>query len=280
MRKTAIGLGILLVFVIFLHSYTQSRVDERLFQEAKVLIFDKEWEEALEKLDELMGEYPESPWFTQALFWKGKCLEEQSGREAEALEVYKEYLMKRDKNASLAEESEISIIDLSFKLYEKGRRSHLKEIESRLRQTDRVVRYYAAITLSYVRDKRAARKGIPILREILDEEKDDRLRDRAKIALLRIDPEALENLEERRYESKAKILHIRVVDKQGGNEKFSFNIPWALADLALSVIPEEEKVEIKKEGYDIDKIINELTEMKGKIIRIETKNSIINIWID
>jgi hypothetical protein len=280
MRKTAVGLGILLISMVFLHSSIQTRVDERLFLEAKVLIFDKEWEKAQAKLDELMDEYPESPWFTQALFWKGKCLEEQEGRESAALGVYKEYITRRDKNSNLAEESEISIIDLSFKLYEKGRRSHLREIESRLRRPDRVVKYYAAITLSYVKDKRVARKGIPVLQEILDEEKDDRLRDRAKIALLRIDPESLEDLEERKYESKAKILHIRVTDLSEKNEKFSFNIPWALADLALSVIPEEEKAEIKKEGYDIDKIIRELQEMRGKIIRIETKNSIISIWID
>ena len=263
-----------------LQAHAQTKQDERLFEEAKILIFDKEWEGAKEKLDELLDKFPGSPWFSQALFYKGRCLQENEGKEEEALAVYKKYLLLGKRNKSLVQESEISIIDLAYRLYEKRKRSHSKEIEKRLFHSDRIIKYYAAFKLSYIKDKKLAKKGIPVLKEIVEEERDDELRDRAKIALLRIDPDALKEVEEEKYETKVRIFHIRIYDRWKKDPVVSINIPWALADLALSSIPEEERAELKEEGYDIDKIIRELTEFKGKIIEITGKKTIFRIWID
>jgi hypothetical protein len=263
-----------------LQAYAQVDLDEKLFQEAKIFIFDKEWKDAQEKLEELIEDYPESPWHSQAVFYLGKCLQEQPGKEVKALEVYKEYLQLEDRNERLVEESEVSIIELSFNLYDKGKRSYIKEIERRLSSPNRVIKYMAAFKLSYVRDKKTAKKGLPVLMEILEEERDDELKDRAKIAVLRVDPEALKDFEEERYESRAKTLHIRAYDEKGKEIKLSLDIPWALADLALAAIPAEEKEDIRKEGYDLDKIIRELTRVKGNIIEIKSEDSIIKIWID
>jgi hypothetical protein len=71
------------------------------------------------------------------------------------------------------------------------------------------------------------------------------------------------------------------VYKRGEKEaSFSLNIPWALADLALSSIPEEEKETLRKEGYDLDGILKKLTKVKGSIIEIKDEESIIKIWIE
>jgi hypothetical protein len=180
----------------------------------------------------------------------------------------------------LVEESEVSIIELSFRLYEKGKKSYVKEIERRLSNPNRVIKYMAAFKLSYAKDKKTAKKGLPVLMEILEEERDDELKDRAKIAVLRVDPDALKDFEEERYESRAKILHIRAYEKDGKKIKLSLDIPWALADLALAAIPDEEKESIRDEGYDLDKIIRELTRVKGNIIEIKSEDSVIKIWID
>jgi len=279
-RKITIFFGILVIALTSLQAHAQTRQDERLFEEAKILIFDKEWEGAKEKLDELLDNFPRSPWFSQALFYKGRCLQEHEGKEEEALAVYKKYLLLGKRNESLVQESEISIIDLAYRLYEKRKRSYSKEIEKRLFHSDRIIKYYAAFKLSYIKDKKLAKKGIPVLKEIVEEERDDELRDRAKIALLRIDPDALKEFEEEKYETKVKIFHIRIHDRWKKDPVVSINIPWALADLALNSIPEEERAELKEEGYDIDKIIKELTEFKGKIIEITGKKTIFRIWID
>ena len=271
---------VLLLASFCLQVHGQSQPDEKLFQEAKILIFDEKWENAQQKLEELIKNYPQSPWLVPAVFYKAKCLEEQQGREVEALTTYKEFLKLKPEQESLREEAEVSIIDLASKLYQKGKKSYLREIEKRLTSSNKVVKYYAAFELSYVKDKKVAVQGIPVLKEILAEEKDPKLRDRAKIALLRINPQALQEIEEQRYRNQARILKIRVYEKPQKKLKLSLNIPWALADLALGAIPDEEKALMRQKGYDLDKIINELTRIKGNIIEIEGEEVIIKMWID
>lgn len=280
MRKSGTSLIIILCVSFVLQAYAQLDPDEKLFQDAKILIFDKKWEEAQEKLEELIDDYPESPWHSPAVFYLGKCLQEQSGKEVKALEVYKDYTQLDERNEQLVEESETSIIELAFRLYERGKKSYLREIEKRLSSPNRIIKYWAAIKLSYAKDNKIARRGLPVLMEILEEERDDELKDRAKIAVLRVDPDALKDFEEERYESRAKILHIRVYEEGKKKTKLLLDIPWALADLALAAIPSEEKENMRREGYDLDKIIRELTRVKGNIIEIKSEGSVIKIWID
>jgi tetratricopeptide (TPR) repeat protein len=278
-RKTPIYFGLFLIASLAFQASAQTKPDERLYQEAKILLFDEKWEQAQEVLEALLEEYPNSPWYSQSLFYLGKSLEEQGGKEKEALEMYRKYILHKDRNESLTEEAEGSIIDMAYQLYKKGKESYLKEIETRLYRPNKVVRYYAAYKLSLLENKKAARKAIPVLEEILEEEKDNELRDRAKIALLRIDPDAFREFEEKRYQRRVRMLRVRVTNKWTKKATFSFNIPWALADLALANIPDDTKRDLRKEGYDLDKIIQELTRA-GEIIEIKTKDSIIKIWIE
>lgn len=279
MRKVIINIGILLLASLLLQAYAQAQPDEKLFQEAKILIFDKEWKDAQEKLEDLLKKYPDSSWYSQAVFYRAKCLKEQRGKKLEALKAFRDYIKRRDRSKSLAEDSELSIIDLAYELYKDGKRSYLAEIEKRLSSSNRVVRYFAAIKLSQVKEKKVASRAVPVLKEIIKKEKDDELRDRAKIALLRVDPGVLKDLEEERPVRKAKLLKIRVW--KDGELTLKINIPWALADLALGSIEEEEKASLKKEGYDLDTIMKTLAEV-GEIIYIENKEegTIIKIWIE
>jgi len=273
------------IFIIFLftslslQAYIQTRPDEKLFQEAKIFIFDKEWRKAQEKLEELLDKYPRSHLASEAFFYKAKCLENQKGKEVEALYTFKSYLLLKGKNESLAVESEISIMELAYDLYEKGKRSYLKEIEKRLSSLKKVVKYFAAIKLSLIRDKKRSAKGVPVLKEIIRKERDDELRDRAKIALLRIDPDALKDIEEEIPRRKFRVLKMEVIDEHTKKTEFSLAVPWALADLALSAISEEDKAALRKEGYDLDKIMDEL--IKGRdILEIKAENKIFRIWIE
>jgi hypothetical protein len=279
MRKVIINIGILLLASLLFQAYAQAQPDEKLFEEAKVLIFDKEWKEAQEKLEELLDKYPDSPWYSQAVFYRAKCLKEQKGKELEALRTFRDYLKRKDRSKSLTEDTELSIIDLAYELYKDGKRSYLAEIEKRLSSSNRVVKYFAAIKLSQVEEKKVASRAIPVLKEIIKKEKDDELRDRAKIALLRVDPGVLKDLEEERPVRQSRLLKIRVWKDEELTLKI--NIPWALADLALGSIEEEEKAALKKEGYDLDTITKTLVEA-GEIIYIENKEegTIIKIWIE
>jgi len=263
---------------------TQAATDESLFREVKLLVFDKDWPGALGKIDELMGRFPDSPLAGQALFYKGECLSALRGREREALRAYQAYIRLEDAKPSLVEESEGSIVDLAFDLYEGGSSSALREIESRLDHRNKVVRYYAAYKLSLVSDKKEAAKAVPVLTRIVETEKDPELLDRARIALLRISPESLRSAEENQSRPRAttaQTLHVRIRAAGRKEPVFSLNIPYALADLALSALDEEDKAALRKKGYDVNRIINDVAKSRESILRIVGEDgTVFEIWID
>ncbi len=279
MKKIAINLILFLLAICWLEASMGIQADEKLFKEAKILLFDKEWAKAQEILEEILKDYPESRWYTPALFYKGKCLAEQKGQEVQALAAYNRFIGLRKADKNLIEEAENSIVDLAFSLYTKGKKSYLNEIEKRLESRNDAIRYYAAYKLSFVKDKKIAGKGLPVLKEFLKEVKDDELKDRVKLAILRIDPAAMEDYTEERERPRARMLYIRVF--RDGKRTFSLGLPWALADLALGVIPEKEKAVMRKEGYDVDKIIEQLLEFRGDILEIqdEEEGILIKVWI-
>jgi Tetratricopeptide repeat len=259
----------------------QRTADEALFREAKLLVFDKDWKAALDKIDELREKYPYSPWSGQALFYKGECLNSLGGRQREALRTYKEFIGLPGAPQNLIEEAEGRIIDIAFDLYQDGDASALREIEDRLDVPNKVVSYYAAYKLSFVSDKRIAVKAAPVLKKIVETETDPELLDRARIALLRASPESLKSAEESQPRAKttARTLHISIRAAGQKEPAFSLNIPFALADLALNALDEDNKAAMRKKGYDLNKIFSELA--KTKILRIAGEDgSLIEIWID
>lgn len=257
-----------------------AKEDEKLLQEAKVLIFDKKWVEAEKKLDELLSQYPKSNYYSQALFYQGKCLAEQKGREKEAWKVFEEFLRRPDRPQTLVEEAEIASIDLAFTLFNSGEKSFGQVLETRLSHPSRVIRYYAAFKMSYLQDKNLASKAVPVLKKLIETEKDQELVDRAKIALLRISPAALKDIQEEQKSGSFRLVKIRMYEKGKKTPTVSINLPLSLADLAIQAIPEEEKASLKQKGYDLNRILSDLAKSKEKLVRIEEDGNIIEIWIE
>lgn len=283
MRKTIAFIGLAVILSLGPGLRAQTAGDEALFREAKLLVFDKDWRAALDKIEELGAKHPSSPFVGQALFYRGECLNGLGGREREALRAFQEYLKSPEARANLVEEAEGRIIDLAFELYEAGDAAALREVESRLGHKNMVVRYYAAYKLSFGKDKRIAAKAAPVLVRIVETENDPELLDRARIALLRVSPESLKQVEDRApvRTGSPRMLRIRIRDAGRKEPVFSLNIPFALADLALGALGEDDKAALRREGYDINKIIRDLTRSKDKILEIKGDGgSVIEIWID
>ncbi|OGD17490.1 MAG: hypothetical protein A2V76_03315 [Candidatus Aminicenantes bacterium RBG_16_63_14] len=282
MKKTTVLISLFVVLSLGSGLYAQTAPDKIIFQEAKILLFDKDWRAALDKIDDLRERFPYSPWAGQALFYKGECLNGLGGRERDALRAYKEYIQLVGAQVNLIEEAEGRIIDIAFDLYESGDAAALRDIEARLGAVNNVVRYYAAYKLSLVKDKKVAAKAAPILMKIIEDEKDPELLDRARIALLRVSPASLKSAEDRKPRSESpRMIRIRIRKAGQKEPAFSLNIPFALAGLALSALDEDDKAAIRKKGYDINKIMNELVKSKESILRIAGDDgSIIEIWID
>lgn len=251
--------------------------DRDIYDRAKKDLFDKKWQQALKSLDKIIRDFPQSNFYPLAYFYKGKCLEELL-RPKEAWKSYHTFLDLSD-NESLKEDAIAAIITLDFTLYEKGEKRYLEEIKGFLKSRNWTVQTYAAFQLSYAKDKRVAALAVPVLKRIVSRQKDDmELVDYAKVALMRIDPDYLKGLTKRRN-IEASAIHIKIYDKKDKSESLSFTIPFALARLALDAIPAKEKKELKEEGYDIDEILRTLIESQD-IIKIETEDSVLRIWID
>jgi len=281
-RKTALII-IILTSLVCVRTAAQESPDGKLFEKAKQVFFDEKWEDAQEMFEDLLDDYPGSSLIPLATFYRAECLTRRKGHEEEAIEAYKEYLSVKGKNDSLAEQAESSIIDLAYELYKDDEEDYLDEIEQRLESRNRVIRYYAAFKLSLIKDKQISVQAIPVLERIIVEEGDKELTDRAKIALLRISPDALRNIENHEERGKAKALRITVIVQGQREPVFSLNIPWALADLAFQAIPEKDKAALRAEGYDLDKIVHQLTRIRGNIIEIrprDDKARVIKIWIE
>jgi hypothetical protein len=287
MRKKSI-IPVMVLAVLLAGARTaaaQTGDEERDLREIKLLIFDEEWTEALSRLDSFIKEDPSETRLVPALYYRAKCLEKIGGRDEDALRAYQSYLDREDRNRSLGADAEASIIDLVVKIYERGDRSYLPEIEERLSRSDKDIRYYAALRLSAIKDKKAASKSVPVLKKMLAEEKDPELLDRAKIALLRVDPDALagapDRRDERSGERRARFFHLQILNAGTKKAELSLNLPFALADLALAGMSQKDKSLLQDRGYDIDRILREL-KSGGTILEIkdEKEGVIIKIWID
>ncbi|MGB9893225.1 MAG: tetratricopeptide repeat protein [Candidatus Saccharicenans sp.] len=281
-KRNILAIFLILILGIGFKALPQTgpSADEKLLQEAKLLIFDKNWTEAERKLDELLTRYPNSSFYSQALFYRGKCLAEQKGQEREALKCFNSYLERPDRSQSLAEEAEITIIDLAFSLFNAGQKEFGQVLEEKLASSSKIIRYYAAMKMSYLRDKNLALKALPVLKKLIETEKDQEIVDRAKIALLRISPEALRNVQDSTGQEGLRLVKIRIYEKGKKTATVSINLPLSLADLAIQAIPEEEKAKMREKGYDPVRIISDLAKSKEKLVRIEEDGNIIEIWIE
>jgi len=247
------------------------------FEKAKVLIFDKQWAAALKELDKVIVNHADGRYYASALFYRGKC-QEELGAKKQALESY-EIFVKASGSSNLAEEARISIIDLAAALYREGEKNYLQKMLEPLGLENKVVSYYAAFKLSYLPDRKIAGRALPVLQAILDREKDEELRDRAKIAVMRIDPARLREMAGPQRSAAGKMLKIRILNKTDKKESVSLNIPLALADLALKSLDAEQKRALQKEGYNLDKILEQLTG-KGMKVDIKDEDSVIQLWVE
>jgi hypothetical protein len=279
-HKKVVAVGVLLLAGLALQAWSQDRPEDKLLQEAKLLIFDAKWSPALDTLEKLLSRYPQSAVAGQALFYKAECLSKLSGRQKDALQAYRDYLRSGGRNKSLDEKAEVSLIDIALKLSAQGDGSALREVEDRLHSPNRDIQYYAALQLSKCKDKSKAAKSIPVLQLIIRSTEDLDLTDLARIALMRVDPKALRNLDKRSEEPRTRVLKIEIIEK--GIVRLDVSLPMSLADLAIQAISEKDMDLLRAKGYDLERIMSDLEKNRGSIIEIRDRDSdtAIKIRID
>jgi hypothetical protein len=154
-----------------------------------------------------------------------------------------------------------------------------------LRDPSRTVRYFAALQVASL-GAEAGKPAVPVLREILAEEKDEDLVERAKLALLRVDRSALSRAVEapapRGASRRASWVRVRIYEKGETKPGVSINLPVALADLVFKSLPDDAIADLKREGYDARTFWERLKSTgPAEILTIEGKDGErIQVWIE
>src|SRR5262249_12476396 len=151
---------------------------------------------------------------------------------------------------------------LAASLYPSASKEYGPVLRQALADPSKTVRYYAALRSADLSGD-MARQAVPVLRQIVQTEKDPDLVDRAKLKLLRLDPSALEPALSASATSRppaprasgaheARWVRVRITEKGAGHPNVSVNLPLALAEMVFKSLPDDVKADLRKKGYDAD----------------------------
>jgi hypothetical protein len=261
--------------------------DPELSRKAKALFFDRQYAEARIAWQAVL-QRSRGPEADQAAFWIARA-SESLGESERAFKEYGVFLARRPADKALVEEARTNRVGLAAQLYKAGQRQHLDVIDAGLDDPARTVRYYAAFQLAGL-GPAAGKRAIPVLRRIIEEEKDEDLVDRAKLYLIKLDPQSLSRLEPRvsaeahvgARRADGRMLKVRIFKEGFPRPKVTVNLPMTLAELLFKSLPEEAKRDLQRKGYDADHFWDQLKKLgPTEIIDIEGDDGEkIQIWIE
>ncbi|HZM50931.1 MAG TPA: hypothetical protein VFE68_10580 [Vicinamibacteria bacterium] len=278
-----------------------AQADVEGLRTAKTLFFDRKYAEARQAWEAVRaaakGVEAEAP-----AYWVARC-SENLGESERALKEYDAFLALRPKDRALVEEARTSRVSLAAKLYKAGNKGRVQVLREALGDPSRTVRYYAALQMSGL-DAEMGKLAAPVLRQILEQEKDADLVDRAKLGLMRWDPAALSGPATSGAPSatassrttapvtaprtttgrarEAHWVHIRITERGGTKPKVSINLPLGLAEMLFKSLPEDAKADLRREGYNPETFWVRLRQLgPSEIISIEgDEGERIQIWTE
>lgn len=281
MRRAGIGLGLALVVALAVAVYGQS--DPEKLRTAKALFFDRKYAEARKAWQEILAG-SSGQQAQQAAYWIARS-SENLGEGERALKEYGDFLARSPQDSALAEEARTSRIGLAARLYKAGARQHLPLLQNALTDASKTVRYFAALQLSSLGPE-VGKPAVPVLKQILELEKDEDLRERAKLALLRLDPQSLSRLTAEQAApavgGASRFVRLRIYEKGKAEPAVSLSFPMILAEMLFKSLPEDAKRDLKREGYDADNFFARLKKLPPtEILTIEgDEGERIQIWIE
>jgi hypothetical protein len=260
--------------------------DAERVRAAKALTLDRKYADARQAWTEILAS-AHGPDADAAAYWIARS-SEKLGEFERAFKEYGTFLARRPADRGLLDEARTSRIGLAARLYRAGQTSYVNVMHEGLTDSNKTVRYFAALQLGGL-GAPTSKRAVPVLKEILANETDDDLLDRARIILMRLDPSALEQpgapaLADgpRTAAGTARWLRVRVFEKGHGEPKVSVNLPIALADVLFESLPDDTKAELKKKGYDADNFWRKLKQLgPAEIVEIKGEDgSIVKVWLE
>ncbi len=270
--------------------------DQSVLNQGKILIFDKKWEEARAVFRRVIAEFPKSPAAPQAYYYIARCFQFQ-GRQIDALKAYEDFVQRFPGEPFLPAEARNAVVEIAASLMEKGDAGYRDRLTSALADRDKNVRYFAAIRVSRLDDRSITANAIPILREIVKGGSEPDVANRARIALLRLDPKALSKPAEAPPPKSAKtqtrteprsvgrsaerMFHVVVTEAGASQPKVELTLPVSLAQLAIAALDESAKEEIRKKGFDVENIWESLKNLgPTNILIFRDGGNTVKIWVE
>ncbi|MFN8092651.1 MAG: hypothetical protein U0599_10605 [Vicinamibacteria bacterium] len=260
--------------------------DPAALARAKALYFDRDYAAAREAWQAVRaggGRDAEA-----ARYWMARCSEGLK-ENARALGEYDEFLASRPSDRTLVEEAKTSRVALAVRMAKAGDAGRVEVARDALRDPSRTVRYFAALQLASLGPD-AGRPAVPVLLEIVDREQDDDLVERAKLALMRVDRDALARAPGAkpvreappRAGRDASWVRVRIFEKGSEKPKLAINLPVALAELVFKSLPEDAVADLRKEGYDAASFWPKLKKLgPTEILTVEGDDGErIQIWLE
>jgi len=262
--------------------------DPAALAKAKALYFDRDYAAAREAWQAVRaggGRDAEA-----ARYWIARC-SEGLRENARALAEYDEFLAARPSDRMLVEEAKTSRVALAVRMAKAGDATRTSIAREALQDPNRTVRYFAALQLASLGPE-AGRPAVPALLEIVDREQDEDLVERAKLALVRVDRDALARAQGARAPREApppsrggreaSWVRVRIFEKGSDHPKLAINLPVALAELVFKSLPEDAVADLRKEGYDAASFWQKLKKLgPTEILTVEGgEGERIQIWLE
>jgi len=273
--------ALLLVAVLLPAAAAPAEPDPEALRQAKALFFDRQYAEARTAWKGIQ----DAGGSRDATYWIARC-SESLGEKERALGEYSRYLATKPADRALVEEAKTSRVSLAVKLAKEGQPAHKGIALDSLGDVSRTVRYFAALQVASL-GADECRPAVPVLKEILAKEKDEDLADRAKLALLKCDRNALPPPAPMppKPPSSAKAaswVHIRIYEKGESKPNVAINLPVALADLVFKSLPDSAMADLRREGYDARSFWEALKKTgPAEILTVEGKDGErIQVWLE
>lgn len=276
----------LLLAALLAPALALAEADPATLARAKALYFDRDYAAAREAWQAVRaggGRDAEA-----ARYWIARCSEGLK-ENARALGEYDAFLAARPSDRTLVEEAKTSRVALAVRMAKAGDAGRVAAARDALQDPSRTVRYFAALQLASLGPD-AGRPAVPVLLEIVDREQDDDLVERAKLALMRVDRDALARAPGAkpvreappRAGRDASWVRVRIFEKGSEKPKLAINLPVALAELVFKSLPEDAVADLRKEGYDAASFWQKLKKLgPTEILTVEGGDGErIQIWLE
>jgi tetratricopeptide (TPR) repeat protein len=247
---------------------------EELLKQAKLAMFDENWSEALSHLNRLEDVYPSSEVFGQSTFYRARVLEKM-GQRVSALHTLERFLELSGQPEALVSEARFSLVRLSVELSRRGNQAFLDRIRDGLGSSEPELQFYTAVQISFMSQEKLRKLAIPVLQQMRRQSNDAEIRNQATLALLRIDPKLLES--DRSPPQGKRSLKVSIVED--GDEVFRISLPFSLARMLFSALPEDVKNRLLEEGINPENLLRQL-ETAGTVLEFKSEYEWVKIWIE